>query len=51
MTINSIPHERLLDSGVMDSLRVLPDNTPLYLKIRRGEELLDINYLTFSALR
>ena len=51
VTINSIPHERLLDSGVMDSLRMLPDNTPLYLKIRRGEEVLDINYLTFSALR
>ena len=51
VTINDIPHERLLDSSVMDSLRVLPDNTPLYLKIRRGEELLDIDYLTFSVLR
>ena len=51
VTINDIPHERLLDSKVMDSLRMLPDNTPLYLKIRRGEELLDIDYLTFSALR
>ena len=51
VTINDIPHERLLDSEVMDSLRMLPDNTPLYLKIRRGEELLDIDYLTFSALR
>lgn len=51
VTINGIPHERLLDSGVIDSLRMLLDNTPLYLKIRRGEEVLDINYLTFSALR
>ena len=51
VTINDIPHERLLDSGVMDSLRMLPDNTPLYLKIRRGEDVLDIDYLTFSALR
>ena len=51
VTINSIPHERLIDSKVMDSLRMLPDNTPLYLKIRRGEEVLDIDYLTFSALR
>ena len=51
VTINDIPHERLLDSKVMDSLRMLPDNTPLYLKIKRGEENLDINYLTFSALR
>ena len=50
-TISGIPHERLLDLEVMDSLRMLPDNTPLYLKIRRGEELLDIDYLTFSALR
>lgn len=51
VTINDIPHERLLDSGVMDSLRMLPDNTPLHLKIIRGGEVLDINYLTFSALR
>ena len=51
VTINGIPHKRLLDSKVMDSLRMLPDNTPLYLKIRRGEEVLDIDYLTFSALR
>ena len=51
VTINSIPHDRLLDSKVMDSLRMLPDNTPLYLKIIRGEEVLDIDYLTFSVLR
>ena len=40
--INYIPHERLLDSEVMDSLRMLPDNTPLHLKIRRVEEVLEI---------
>lgn len=51
VSINDIPRDRLLDSGVMDSLRMLPDNTPLYLKIRRGEDVLDIDYLTFSALR
>lgn len=51
MMINDIPHKRLLDSDVMDSLRMLPDNTPLSLKIRRREEVLDIDYLTFSALR
>lgn len=51
VSINDIPRDRLLDSKVMDSLRMLPDNTPLYLKIKRGEENLDINYLTFSALR
>ncbi len=50
-TINGIPHERLLNLEVMDSLRMLPDNTPVHIKIRRGEEVLDINYLTFSALR
>lgn len=50
-TINGMPRDRLLDSKVMDSLRMLPDNTTLYLKIKRGEENLDINYLTFSALR
>ena len=51
VTINDIPHDRLRDSKVMDSLRMLPDNTPLHLKIIRGEEVLDIDYLTFSALR
>lgn len=51
VSINDIPRDRLLDSKVMDSLRLLPDNTPLYLKIRRGEDVLDIDYLTFSALR
>ncbi len=51
VTINDIPHERLLDSKVMDSLRMLPDNTPMYLKIRREGMVLDVNYLTFSALR
>lgn len=51
VSINDIPRDRLLDSKVMDSLRMLPDSTPLHLKIRRGEEVLDINYLTFSALR
>ena len=52
VTINDIPHDRLLDSDVMDSsLRMLPDSTPLRLKIRRGKEVLDIDYLTFSALR
>ena len=51
VTINDIPHERLLELGVMDSLRMLPDNTPMYLKIRREGMVLDVNYLTFSALR
>ena len=49
VTINDIPHDRLLDSDVMDSLRMLPDNTPIHLKIRRGDKVLDINYLSFSA--
>lgn len=49
--INNIPHDRLLESGVMDTLRMLPDNTQIHLKIKRREEILDINYLTFSALR
>ncbi|MBR1962614.1 MAG: PDZ domain-containing protein [Alistipes sp.] len=51
VTINNIPHDRLLESNVMDSLRMLPENTPIHLKIRRGDKVLDINYLTFSALR
>lgn len=51
VTINDIPRERLLDSDVMDSLRMLPENTPLQLKVKRGKEVLDIDYLTFTALR
>ncbi len=51
VTINDIPRERLLDSDVMDSLRMLPEDTPLQLKVKRGKEVLDIDYLTFSALR
>ena len=49
--INNIPHDRLLELGVMDSLRMLPDNTPMYLKIRREGKVLDVNYLTYTALR
>ena len=51
VTINDIPRERLLDLDVMDSLRMLPEDTPLQLKVKRGKEVLDIDYLTFSALR
>lgn len=49
--INDIPHDRLLELGVMDSLRMLPDNTPMYLKIRREGKVLDIDYITSSALK
>ena len=51
VTINDIPHDRLLEPEVMDSLRMLPENTPLQLKVKRGKEVLDIDYLTFTALR
>ena len=50
VTINDIPRERLLDLDVMDSLRMLPEDTPLQLKVKRGKEVLDIDYLTFYGL-
>ena len=49
--INSIPHDRLLDSKVMDSLRMLPDNTPLNLKIIRNDKIVEIEYLTLNRLK
>ncbi len=51
VTINSIPHDRLLDSKVMDSLRMLPDNTPLNLKIIRNDKIVEIEYLTLNRLK
>ena len=51
VTINSIPHDRLLDSEVIDSLRMLLDNTPLYLKIIRDNTMYEINYLSSAILR
>ena len=51
VTINDIPHERLLDSGVMDSLRMLPDNTPLNLKIIRNDKAVTIEYHTLNRLK
>ena len=51
VTINGIPHERLLDSEVMDSLRMLPDNTPLNLKIIRNDKAVTIEYHTLNRLK
>lgn len=51
VTINSIPHDRLLDSKVMDSLRMLPDNTPLNLKIIRNDKAMKIEYQTLNILK
>ena len=49
--INDIPHERLLESNVMDSLRMLPDNTPLNLKIIRNDRAVTIEYHTLNRLK
>lgn len=49
--INDIPHERLLESNVMDSLRMLPDNTPLNLKIIRNDKAVTIEYHTLNRLK
>lgn len=49
--INDIPFERLLNQNVMDSLHMLPDNTPLKLKIIRNNKIVEIEYLTFNSLK
>ena len=50
-TVNGMPREKLLDVSVMDSLRMLPDNTPLNLKIIRDNTMYEINYLSSAILR
>ena len=50
VTINDIPHERLLDSGVMDSLRMLPDNTPLQILLKRNGKDISIEYRSCKTI-
>ena len=50
-TINGMPREKLLDASVMDSLRTLPDNTPLNLQVQRGDTVINIEYTSFCQLR
>ena len=50
-TINGISREKLLDASVMDSLRTLPDNTPLNLQIQRGDTVINIEYTSYCQLR
>ena len=50
-TINGMPREKLLDVSVMDSLRTLPDNTPLNLQIQRGDTVINIEYTSYCQLR
>ena len=50
-TINGMPREKLLDVSIMDSLRTLPDNTPLKLKIIRNDKIVEIEYLTLNRLK
>ena len=49
--INGISREKLLDVSAMDSLRALPDNTPLKLKIIRNDKIVEIEYLTLNRLK
>lgn len=51
VTINDIPRDRLLDSDVMDSLRMLPDNTPLNLKIIRNDKDVTMEYHILNRLK
>ena len=48
--INDIPHERLLESNVMDSLRMLPDNTPLQILLKRNGEDISIDYRSCKTI-
>ena len=48
--INGISLEKLLDASVMDSLRTLPDNTPLHLQLKRGGEDVIIEYLSCKTI-
>ena len=50
-TINGMPREKLLDASVMDSLRTLPDNTPLNLQVQRGDTVINIEYTSYRQLR
>ena len=50
-SINGISREKLLDVSVMDSLRTLPDNTPLNLQIQRGDTVINIEYTSYCQLR
>ena len=50
VTINDIPHERLLDSGMMDSLRMLPDNTPLQILLKRNGKDIAIEYRSCKTI-
>ncbi len=49
--INGMPREKLLDVSIMDSLRILPDNTPLKLKIVRNDKIAMIEYQVLNRLK
>ena len=48
--INDIPHDRLLELGMMDSLRMLPDNTPMCILLKRGSEEMTVEYLSYKTI-
>ena len=48
--INDIPHDRLLESNVMDSLRMLPDNTPLQILLKRNGKDISIEYRSCKTI-
>ena len=50
-TINGISRKKLLDASVMDSLRTLPDSTPLKLQVKRGDTAISIEYASYYQLR
>lgn len=49
--INDISHDRLLESDVMDSLRMLPDNTPLQILLKRNGKDISIEYRSCKTIQ
>ena len=47
---NGISREKLLDASVMDSLRMLPDNTPLQILLKRNGEDISIDYRSCKTI-
>ena len=48
--INDIPHDKLLELNVMDSLRMLPDNTPLQILLKRNGKDISIAYRSCKTI-
>lgn len=50
VSINNIPLAELLNTGAMDSIRELPNGTPIHLQIKRNGKVLGFEYLSHKSL-